>query len=169
MPRFVTRSLPFLTVFACVAALRAGAPQAPAGRALKIEDYYRVQSVGGPAFSPNSKWVSYTVSTRFEEEENGTRSESWIVASEGSSAPRRIQHEGKDVSNPRWTDDGWLQYAVDRQQWKINPESPSGARVLGEAAPATGCGGDGAGGRAAAAPSPDGKWTRARSTGRSRS
>jgi dipeptidyl aminopeptidase/acylaminoacyl peptidase len=165
MPRFVRTCLPILPALISVVALGARAPQAPSGRALKIEDYYRVQSVGGPAFSPNSKWVSYTVSTRFEEEENGTRSESWIVASDGSSAPRRIQHEGKDVSNPRWTDDGWLQYAVDRQQWKINPESPSTAPVsLGEAAPAgpgagggRGRGGTGRGG-GAAAPSPDGKW-----------
>jgi dipeptidyl aminopeptidase/acylaminoacyl peptidase len=165
MPRFVTKSLPILTVFACVAALSAGAPQPPAGRALKIEDYYRVQSVGSPAFSPNSKWVSYTVSTRFEEEENGTRTETWIVPSDASAAPRRIQQDGKDVSNPRWTDDGWLQYAVDRQQWKINPESPAVAPVAtGESAPAgrgapAGGRGRGAGrGGGAGTPSPDGKW-----------
>src|SRR5262245_26096219 len=125
MPRFVRISLPILTLFACAAVLRAGAPQAPSGRALKIEDYYRVQTVGSAAFSPNSRWVSYTVSTRFEEQENGTRAEAWLVASDGSGQPRRIQHDGKDVSNPRWTDDNWLQYALERQQWKIDPANPS--------------------------------------------
>ncbi len=166
MARFIRTALPIATVLACVAALRAGTPQAPSGRALAIEDYYRIQTVGGPSFSPNSTWVGFTVSTRFEDEENGTRSEGWIVLSDGSGQPRRVQHEGKDVSNARWTDDGWLQYAVDGQQWKMNPDSPSTLPVsVGQAPAAAGRGAGGGRGRGGAGrlggggtPSPDGTW-----------
>ena len=45
--------------------------QPATGRALAIEDYYRVQTVGNPTISPDAKWVTYTVSSRVEED-NGT-------------------------------------------------------------------------------------------------
>ena len=46
--------------------------QPATGRALVIEDYYRVQTVGNPTISPDAKWVTYTVSSRVEED-NSTR------------------------------------------------------------------------------------------------
>ena len=46
----------------------AAASQARHGRALAIEDYYRIKSVGDPQISPNGRWVAYTVSTRIEED-----------------------------------------------------------------------------------------------------
>ena len=130
---------------------RASAPQ---GRPLAIEDYYRIQTVGSPLLSPDGRWVAYTVSSRIEQD-NSTHGESWLVAADGRSAPRRVQHDGTDVSNPRWLDDGWLQYSVDRQQWKIDPGSPSLPPVaLPPQAPAPAAGG----GRGASVTSPDGKW-----------
>jgi len=145
----------------------AGAAQQQAQRALTIEDYYRMQTVGNPSISPNSKWVAFTVSTRLEEPEaNSTRTEAWIVLADAFTEPRRIQHQNKDVTNPTWLDDGWLRYTVDDEQWKIDPENPSMARVPIQEATTTaaGPGAGGRGGRGGArggnggSPSPDGKW-----------
>ena len=135
----------------------------PQGRALTIEDYYRIRTVGAAALSPNGRWVSYTVSTRIEAD-NGTKTETWLAAADASSAPRRVVHEGKDVSAARWLDDNTLQYTVDRQQWKISPDSGSAPVLVQAAAPAEGpsttSGQPGGRGRGAGAgtPSPDRAW-----------
>ena len=94
--------------------------QAPAGRALEIEDYYRVTNVGGTQISPDGRWVLFTLSTRLEENQ-GTRSELHVVAADASASPRHVQHEGRDVANARWTDDNFIQYSVERQSWKVSP------------------------------------------------
>jgi Tol biopolymer transport system component len=87
------------------------AQTASKGRKLTVEDYYRLKSVGDPQISPDGKWVAFTVSTRIEQD-NTTAVETYVVPSDGSAAPRKIQHEGKDVATPRWTDDNMLQYSL---------------------------------------------------------
>lgn len=143
------RLMPALLVAVAIAAAPLSS-QEPR-RALRIEDYYRIRTVGSPALSPNGRWVSYTVATRVEAD-NGTKTETWLVLSDGSAQPRRVTHESKDVSVPRWNDDNTLQYSVDRQAWKIDPDSPSAPVRVGTAPDEGGRGGRGA------APSPDGKW-----------
>jgi hypothetical protein len=81
--------------------------QAPAKRALTIEDYYRIQSVGTPQFSPDGRWILFSVTTRVEAEQ-ATKSESHVVPVDGSAAPRRIQHNGADVTGASWTSAGRL-------------------------------------------------------------
>ena len=88
-----------------------GGVEAPRGRALAIEDYYRIKSVGDPQISPNGRWVSYTVSTRVEED-NTNAIETYVVPVDGSAAPRRITHDGRSVASPQWTDEGLLQYSL---------------------------------------------------------
>ncbi|MBI1875331.1 MAG: S9 family peptidase [Acidobacteria bacterium] len=117
----------------------------PAGRPLAIEDYYRIQTIGSPQISPDGRWVSFTLSTRIEED-NSTRTEAYVVATSGAAEPRRVVHYGKDVSNARWTDDSLLQYTADRQQWKVDPANAAALPVKADALP-TG-----------AVPSPDRKW-----------
>ncbi len=87
------------------------AQTAPKGRALTIEDYYKIKTVGDPQMSPNGKWVSFTVSTKMEDD-NTTSIETYVVPADGSAQPRKITHEGKNVANPRWTDDNLLQYSL---------------------------------------------------------
>ena len=77
-------------------------------RALTIEDYYKIKSIGDAQISPSGKWVAYTLTTRVEED-NTNAIETFVVPTDGSSAPRRITHEGKSVATPRWTDDNMLQ------------------------------------------------------------
>jgi len=84
---------------------------APKGRALAIEDYYKIKTAGSPEISPDGKWVTFTVQTKFEAD-NFTGTETYVVPSDGSAQPRKIQHQGKDVANPHWTADGMLQYSL---------------------------------------------------------
>lgn len=80
-------------------------------RALTIEDYYKIKSVGDAQISPDGKWVAYTLTTRIEED-NTSAIETFVVPVDGSAGPRRITHEGKSVASPRWTDDNMLQYSL---------------------------------------------------------
>src|SRR5687768_4960325 len=161
MPR---RLSPGLVVLAAVL-LISSAPQArqqPAARPLVIEDYYRIQSVGNPTISPDARWVTYTVSTRVEED-NSTETQSWVVAADGPSKPARVLHYGRDVSGARWTTTGRLEYVAERQTWSIEPANLTAApqlvrRAAAAAPPAGGRGGRGGRGGPAAS-SADGRWT----------
>ncbi|MBI4476415.1 MAG: S9 family peptidase [Acidobacteria bacterium] len=121
-------------VIALPLALSAQQTVRPAGRPLAIEDYYRIQTVGNPQISPNGQWVAFTLSTRIEED-NSTRTETYVVSTTGSSEPRRVVHYGKDVSNPRWAADGSLRYTADRQQWKTDPSNAAAAPLRTESIP----------------------------------
>ena len=96
------------------------AQQSPRGRALAIEDYYRVQNVGNPTISSDARWVTYTVSTRVEED-NSTETQSWVVGTDGASKPARVLHYGRDISGARWTEAGRLEYVAERQTWSADP------------------------------------------------
>jgi dipeptidyl aminopeptidase/acylaminoacyl peptidase len=125
------------------------------GRALTIEDYYRIKSVGDTQISPDGKWVSFTVTTRIEED-NSNAIDTFVVPTDGSAAPRKITHDGKSVANPRWTDDNLLQYSLnarvnsgtwvgpgdprparqaDNSQFKIVLDTPNAAPASAQAAP----------------------------------
>jgi dipeptidyl aminopeptidase/acylaminoacyl peptidase len=84
---------------------------AQAPRALTIEDYYKIKSVGDAQLSPDGRWVVFTVTTRVEDD-NTNAIETFVVRADGSTAPRRITHEGRSVASPRWTEDGLLQYSL---------------------------------------------------------
>ncbi|HEY7476449.1 MAG TPA: S9 family peptidase, partial [Vicinamibacterales bacterium] len=87
----------------------------------------------------------------------------------GAAPPRRIQHEGADVTGAAWTPTGQLRYTAAGGTWTIDPANPSAAPVRSEAQPAPGRGagrggagrGGGRGGDAGGGgtPSPDGKFT----------
>jgi len=86
-----------------------GAHGLQSGRALTIEDYYRIKTIGDVSISPDGTRVTYTQSTRIEED-NTTAIETYVVNLDGSNA-RRITHAGANVANPRWTDDNLLSYS----------------------------------------------------------
>src|SRR6185503_6834380 len=94
------------------------APSAQVPSPLTLEDYYRVKTVGGVAISPDGTWVTFTVGTRVEVN-NGTTTQTFVVPSDGSSAPREVLHDGKPTSAPRWEPNGLLRYTVDRQSFVI--------------------------------------------------
>jgi dipeptidyl aminopeptidase/acylaminoacyl peptidase len=114
-------------------------------RPLTIEDYYRVQTVGGVAISPDARWVTFTVSSRIEAT-NGTSVESFIVPSDASAPPRHITHYGKGVSAPGFTLAGRLRYSVAGQWWTTDPADVAATPERADANPP-------------GTVSPDGKWT----------
>ncbi len=96
---------------------------APAGRALELEDYYRVQSLRDLQLSPDGAWVIFTLALPVEET-NGDAEELWIVPSDASRAPARILHLGREVTGPAWTEDGRLRYTAGGH-WSIDPADPA--------------------------------------------
>jgi dipeptidyl aminopeptidase/acylaminoacyl peptidase len=155
-----------LVAAACVFLVAGPSPEARQtvhGRPLAIQDYYRIQTVGNPAISPDARWVIFTVSNRVEED-NSTETETWIVGTDGASRPARLLHYGRDVSGARWTDDSRIGYTADRQQWTLDPATPSmptrqvasSGASLEPAGGRSGRGGRGRGG--VSRPSPDGRW-----------
>jgi dipeptidyl aminopeptidase/acylaminoacyl peptidase len=158
MPRMLGPAVAVLSIVVAVFASAGHAQQSPPGRALTIEDYYRIQAVGSPAISPAGRWVSFTISARIEED-NSTRTETWVVSTDGTSKPWRVLHYGHDVTGARWAVDDRLEYGADRQRWSIDPSHSGAPPVKAGALGGGGRGGRGGGGdQAAGVPSPDGKW-----------
>ena len=121
------------------------------GRALAIEDYYRLRTVGAPQLSPDGRWVAYTVSTRIEAT-NSDSSEVWLGATDGSSPPRRISSPATHATSPGWDDSGHLAFVAGGRRWSVNPVRPDS---LTETSGVT----QQAGVLARRLTSPDGKWT----------
>jgi dipeptidyl aminopeptidase/acylaminoacyl peptidase len=154
-------TLPLFALFLSLGLSVAG--QSAPGRALKIEDYYRIRNVGSPSISPNGLWVAFAVTTRVEDDKDPTKSasEGWYVPIDGRAPAVRIEADGGDVTNLRWLDDNRLQYSRDRQQWTMDPANPSTSPVQVESSEAQGRAGRGGGrgrGGVSASPSPDGRW-----------
>jgi dipeptidyl aminopeptidase/acylaminoacyl peptidase len=99
--------------------------QAGSGRALRIEDFYALKTVGAPELSPDGRWVAYTLTTRVETN-NDDASEVWIVETTGA-PPRRVSPEGSDATAPRWDPDGRLRYTANGKSWLLDPASPERA------------------------------------------
>lgn len=139
--------------------------QAPTRRALAIEDYYRLKSIGSVALSPDAHWVAFTVSTRVEAS-NGTASEVWLAPFDGSMPARRVSREGVNAAIPWWRDDGRLVFTQDGQPATLDPTNPDSVEIGGTPAAGRGGGRGGRGGRGggrgnaagAEVQSPDGAW-----------
>ena len=76
-------------------------------RAIELSDFYRLETVGSPAISPDGKLVAF-VRTYIVEADNRRQNEIWLAPSDGASAPKRITDPAVSSSNPRWSPDGKL-------------------------------------------------------------
>ncbi len=76
-------------------------------RPLALEDYYRLVAVMSPAMSPDGRWVAFIKST-IVVAENRRQNELWLVASDGSTPPRRLSDPSLNVASPRWSPNGKL-------------------------------------------------------------
>ncbi|HUQ82801.1 MAG TPA: S9 family peptidase [Gemmatimonadaceae bacterium] len=124
------------------------------GRALTIDDYYRVKVVGSPEISPDGRWVAFTVGTRVEAT-NGETNEVWLGRSDGSASPRRVSATGANSGTVRWSPDGRLRFVGDGKPLNVDPTMPDSV-VPGD--PSVERGRSGLPGRTVI-PSPDGKLT----------
>jgi dipeptidyl aminopeptidase/acylaminoacyl peptidase len=80
---------------------------AAAGRALQLDDYYRVETAGTPAISPDGRWVVFARNT-IVEADNQRHSELWLSPADGSSPAVRITTPAFNAAAPRWSPDGKL-------------------------------------------------------------
>ncbi len=83
------------------------AQSAQTARMPALADYYRLESVGSPAISPDGGQVAF-VRTRILEEENRRHSEVWLMPAAGDAPPIRLTSTAFSASNPRWSPDGKL-------------------------------------------------------------
>jgi dipeptidyl aminopeptidase/acylaminoacyl peptidase len=95
-------------------------------RPLKIEDYYRIRTIGSLRVSPDGEWVAYTLSTPVEAT-NEDVVETWVARTDASSDPFQIRHEGDHVSSPAWQDDGRLRYRHGERTWLAHLARPDAA------------------------------------------
>jgi dipeptidyl aminopeptidase/acylaminoacyl peptidase len=148
-------ALAALTAFACQLEAQG------VGRALTIEDYYRVLDVGAPQMSPDGRFVAFTVSRRIEAT-NGDSSEVWLSSSTGGITLTRVSATGTHATSPQWDPNGRLRLTSGGRYWWYEP---SGKATLTDGGPAQGGGGrggrggGGGGGGDTRLNSPDGKWT----------
>lgn len=98
------------------------AQPAAAQRPLALEDYYRIESAGSPAISPDGRWVA-VVRSYIDEAQNQRRSEIWLAPSDGSAPARRLTAPAFNASNPRFSPDGTLLAFTSRRPG--GPESAS--------------------------------------------
>jgi len=73
-------------------------------RAMTVEDYLALPSVGDPQLSPDGKWVAYTV-TRSSLKENRGTTRVWL-ADVGSGTSRQLTAGPGSDRQPRWSPDG---------------------------------------------------------------
>ena len=78
-----------------------------AGRTVQLTDYYRVETAGTPAISPDGRWVVFVRNT-IVEAENQHHSELWIAPSDGSAPATRLTTPAFSASAPKWSPDGKL-------------------------------------------------------------
>lgn len=94
-----------------------------AGRALRLDDYYRIPSIGSVAMSPNGQWVAYVLTTR-EEATNANPGSVWLVPSDGSTEPVLVSPDRADASQPEWSDDGRLHFRAVSNWFTVDVAGP---------------------------------------------
>ncbi len=73
-------------------------------RRLTFEDLWSLERLGAPAVSPDGRWVAL-VATRYPREENRGVGDLWLVAGDGSEAPRRLTWDAGSEKAPTWSGD----------------------------------------------------------------
>jgi dipeptidyl aminopeptidase/acylaminoacyl peptidase len=91
--------------FACAFSIAAAAAAADGKRPITHEDVWLMKRVGSPVPSPDGKWVVFPV-TEPAYDDNQQMSDLWIVAADGSSAPRRLTFSKSSESGVTWSKDG---------------------------------------------------------------
>ncbi len=113
-------------IIAWIAFIVTLAPGRASARPLALEDYYRLVTVQTPAMSPDGRWVAF-IRTAIVEAENRRQGELWIVAADGSAAPRRLSDPAVTASAPRWSPDGTLLAFSARRRGAAATEGESGS------------------------------------------
>jgi len=76
-----------------------------ANRGITAEDYFAFQSISDARISPDGRQAAYVL-TAIDQKKNRRISSIWMVALDGTAAPRRLTAEGFNSNSPRWSPDG---------------------------------------------------------------
>jgi len=89
------------------------ASSAFAARPMSLDDLLMAVRVSDPQLSPDGRWVAYvrTTTDRASLERN---SDIWVVAADGSAAPKLLVGGDKSENTPRWTPDGKIAFISSR-------------------------------------------------------
>jgi dipeptidyl aminopeptidase/acylaminoacyl peptidase len=99
---------------------------APAfGKGLTVDDMLAMQRVGGPAVSPDGRWIAFAVRDT-DVDANRGRFDVWLVGADGAAAARRLTTHPENDTEPEWSPDGrWIYFLSSRggssQVWRISP------------------------------------------------
>ncbi|HWQ35221.1 MAG TPA: S9 family peptidase [Blastocatellia bacterium] len=93
-----------LVISSALALLLVTVALAAGEKRMTIEDSLAIRGVGAPQFSPDGKWVAYTLS-EWDRKENRRVSHIWLAATDGSRNFRLTGGE-KGESAPQWSPDG---------------------------------------------------------------
>jgi dipeptidyl aminopeptidase/acylaminoacyl peptidase len=96
-----------LTLAALALSLLPGPGAGQARRSLAYEDFYRIESPGQVALSPDGRRAVF-VRTTVLEEENRTHAELWLADASARAAPFRLTSPSTEATSPRWSPDGRL-------------------------------------------------------------
>lgn len=114
----------FLTMLLLAASTTGGALAAESKRLIAIEDQTAFKTIGKPVFSPDGRWIAYTVATSLYEK-NQTLMQIWMRSSEGG-APIPMTSAHHSSSQPVFSHDGKTLYFLSArddkpsQLWSLN-------------------------------------------------
>jgi dipeptidyl aminopeptidase/acylaminoacyl peptidase len=103
LPRVIAAVLGVLAGWS--AALAAELPMAASGRALQVDDAFRLGEVGDPQLSPEGRWIAYTVTT-MDLEEDESRTQIWMAPASGNGEALLMTNPERSSTTPRWSPDG---------------------------------------------------------------
>src|SRR5438552_17243753 len=94
-------------------------------RAITVDDYLALKSVGNPQLSPDGKWVAYTVTEQSLKDNRGI-TRIWL-ADVASGAVRQLSAGPGSDRQPRWAPDGRTgAFEIGRASWRGRVESVGG-------------------------------------------
>jgi dipeptidyl aminopeptidase/acylaminoacyl peptidase len=99
--------------------------QAPAKRAITLDDLHRIRNVGDPQRSPDGRWIAYTVGAA-DVEKDRSNTDIWMVSADGARTVQ-LTFTPDGESSPRWSPDGkYLSFLASRG---TDDEKKKGAQV----------------------------------------
>ena len=94
-----------LLLILCLLSICNDVKAANAKRGITAEDYFAIKFLSDAQISPDGRQTVYVLTT-IDAKKNRRNSSIWIIATDGSGAPRRLSAEGFSSSSPRWSHDG---------------------------------------------------------------
>jgi dipeptidyl aminopeptidase/acylaminoacyl peptidase len=119
-----------LVLFICALAFAADGD-----KKMTVQDSLSIKNVGAPAFSPDGKWIAYTIS-EWDKENNRRVSHIYLVSSAGG-RPVKLTNGEKGENAPQWSPDGTrIAFLADRdkgnQIWLISPFGGEAEKLTSE-------------------------------------